>query len=63
MPINMDSIENGMAFHVSLGTRAQYGDLVPFFVECASFFPYPAIERDGQVFDNDENFIVHIVPS
>src|SRR5215469_2181499 len=59
MAINVDSVENDVAIHIPFASRAQHSYLISVIVERPSFFPNTSIERDRQVFDNDENLFVH----
>jgi len=48
-----------MVLRVAFAARAQYIYLVSFVVECASFFPNTPIERNGEILDNYQDFVVH----
>src|SRR5215472_4956077 len=55
MPIDVDSFQKFVSFAIVLPSGTQNRDLVTVVPQRRSFLPDPRIERDGQVFDDNQN--------
>jgi len=55
VPVDMNTVENLVDFLIALSTRTQYRDAIAVPMERTGFLPNARIERDGEVFDDDQN--------
>src|ERR1700685_36286 len=63
MAVDVYAFQKLIAALVPFALRTQYRDFVAVLMQAASFLPYPTVERDGNVFHDDEDFFAHEVNS
>ena len=61
VPVNVNTVEKLVRRRAALGSRAQNGHLVTVGVQRPSLIPHPGIERNRNIFDDDEDFFLHDV--
>lgn len=54
----MDTLQDFVAFFVSLSLGAYHRHFVAGLSQCLRFLPDPTIERDRQILDQDQNVMV-----
>src|SRR5260221_66000 len=59
MSIDLDAVDFFLRFGVASHLRANHHHLITRIPQRARFLPDPAVERDGQVFDEDEDGVLH----
>ncbi|MDQ0559941.1 hypothetical protein QO004_001723 [Rhizobium mesoamericanum] len=58
MPVYVDPLEDLIAFLVPFSLRAYHGHFVSGLMQRFGFLPYPTIERDRQILDQDQNMMI-----
>src|SRR5579872_4977703 len=60
VPIDLDTVDNLMSQLSTLALWTQYGDLISRLMKGTGFLQYSRIVRDWLVFDDNENFFLHL---
>src|SRR5208283_4076652 len=59
VPVDPNPIDNFVPLLVSFPSGTQYGHFIPILVQRGGLLPNTRIERNGCVFHDDENLLLH----
>jgi hypothetical protein len=59
VPVDLDALENFVPFSVAFAPGTQHRNLVPTFMQGQGLFPHPRVERNRQIFHDNQDFVFH----